>query len=655
NQLTGKKLGQENTKSLDLTLVFTPHEDIKMRTRVSWQKDKDGIRPFFLQGAAANNCLPGFRSIGFRASGAATNPGRLATDPTNRNQFFCGVIKPQPNNIRLNTEPTTYPGGIAVQDGTAFDGGRNEQVNVSNSFEWDLGGSGVLLTSLTGFRTNKNISSSDSDHSEAFVSVGPGEPLFTISDRDRQSDFSQEVKLSSPADNPIRGTIGGYYFKQTFWSQDIVFADPVARTGSVLLPLGGNASQLATIKNKAIFGMIEWDITDALSITAELRHATETKTLIDRASPSATSPYLFVAGVDDVSRYEGQFGCTTALINRVTALGAPNPGCRIFPASKFKGTDPRITINYTTPGGTLLYANYATGRKPGGYNGTAGIAAQVLLGRPADAYQPEKSKGFEIGTKFSALDRRLFGTVAIYSNKLDNVQLSTAIPNLNPGAGGALTSIVTTAGNKAKIKGFEASLEMAPTDGLNISMGISYTDARFTSGCDADYFIYNSGGLRPNFDTSNPPAAAVPLCSIKGKRLPLGSPWTANGSISYETALGSGGLKGFVNTNYSYEDSKFIQTDNFAKTGDAFVVNGRIGIKHDNFTFSLFGRNLTNEDAIPLATRWFDLRYGSSAGLIPAGLTFNGAPASAETGSPRGFFGALRRSRSFGLEATFKY
>jgi iron complex outermembrane recepter protein len=401
--------------------------------------------------------------------------------------------------------------------------------------------------------------------------------------------------------------------------------------------------------------MIEWDITEALSVTAELRHATETKTLIDRSSPSATSPYIFVAGVNDLSRYEGQFGCTAALINRVTALGAANPGCRIFPASKFKGTDPRITINYTTPGGALLYANYATGRKPGGYNGTAGIAAQVLLGRPADAYQPEKSKGFEIGAKFSALDRRLFGTLAIYSNKLENVQLSTAIPNLNPGAGGALTSIVTTAGNKAKIKGFEASLEMAPTDGLNISMGISYNDARFTSGCDADYFIYNSGGLRPNFDTSNPPAAAVPLCSIKGKRLPLSSPWSANGSISYEKALGSGSVKGFINTNYSYEDSKFIQTDNFAKTGDAFVVNGRIGIKADNFTVALFGRNLTNEDAIPLATRWFDLRYGSSAGLIPAGLTFNGAPASAETGSPRGFFGALRKTRTFGIEASFKY
>jgi iron complex outermembrane recepter protein len=651
NQLTGKKVGQENSKSVDLTMVFTPHDDVKMRTRISYQKDNDGARAFFLQGAAANNCLPGYRSIGFRGTGSAVlpfgNPGRLITDPTNRNQWFCGVVRPQPNNIRLNTEATIYPGGAAVPDGTAFDGITNKQINVSNVFDWDLGGSGFTLSSLTGLRINRNASGSDSDHSEAYVTFGaPGEPLFAASSRSRQLDFSQELTLSTPQDKPIRAKVGGYYFKQDFNNTDILFQDPLLRTGSVDTLLGQNNSQFATIDNRAIFGSVEWDITDALSITAELRHAVEKKTIIDRSSPSATGAYIFAAGVDQ-GRLT-QFGCTPTLIARL-----PVPGCKIFPTGEFKGTDPRITVNYTTAGGTLLYANYATGRKPGGFNGTAGITAQILLNRPADSYQPEKSKGFELGVKFSALDKRLFGTLALYSSKLSNVQLSTAIPN--PGAGGSLTSIVTTAGNNAKTSGFEASFQAAPTKGLNISMGISYVNAKFTSGCDADLFIYNSGGLRPNFDTSNPPAAALALCSLKGKKLPLGSPITVNGSIAYETEIGSGGMKIFGNSNFSYEDSKFIQTDNFAKTVDAFLLNGRIGIKTDNFTIAVFGRNLTNEDSIPLATRWFDLRYGSSAGLIPPGLTFNGAPAVAETGSPRGLFGALRKSRTFGLEASFKY
>jgi outer membrane receptor protein involved in Fe transport len=297
----------------------------------------------------------------------------------------------------------------------------------------------------------------------------------------------------------------------------------------------------------------------------------------------------------------------------------------------------------------LLYANYATGRKPGGFNGTAGILAQILLGRDASTYAPEKSKGFEIGMKFDAFDNRLRGSVAAFRNTLSNVQLSTAIP----GTTGALTSIVTTTAN-ARNQGFEVDLQAAPTRGLNMTLGVSYVDAKFTSGCDADLFIYQSGGLRPNFDTANPNAAGLALCDITGKRLPLGSPWTVNGSATYETDI-SGSLKGFINSSFSYESSKFIQTDNFAETGSTFLVNARIGVKNENFSITLFGRNLTNEDSIPLATRWFDLRYGSSAGLIPAGLTFDGRPAFAETGSPRGLFGALRKSRTFGIEGSFSF
>jgi iron complex outermembrane recepter protein len=643
NNITGKKVGSENSKSADLTLVFKLHPDVKMRTRVNWQRDNDGPRAFFLQGASANNCQPGYRSPGFRGAGALP----LGLSSTNRNQWFCGVVQPQPNNIYLNTDAATYNlrgTSVTAQDGTAFDGVFNSQINVSNVFDWDIGGSGWVLSVLSGYRKNKNSSGSDSDHSEAFTTFGaPGEPLFAASDRDRQIDMSQEFKLSTPVDKSVRVTVGGYIFKQKFWSQDFTFANPVLRTGQVLEPLGGNNSQYASIFNRAVFGMITWDITDALTVSAEVRSASETKSLIDRSSPSTTSPYIFAAGVS--SDLLTQFGCTSALLTR-----APIPGCRIYPEGKFNGTDPRITINYTTAGGTLLYANYATGRKPGGFNGTAGILAQILLGRDASTYLPEKSKGFEAGVKFDLLDKKVRGSFAVYRNNLSNVQLSTAVP----GTTGSLTSIVTTTAN-ARTQGFEVDLQAAPAQGLNMTLGVSYVDAKFTSGCDADLFIYQSGGLRPNFDTANPTAAALPLCDITGKRLPLGSPWTVNGSLSYEAPLGGGSLRGFGNANFSYESSKAIQTDNFAQTGSAFVVNARLGIKTENFSIAVFGRNLTNENSIPLATRWFDLRYGSSAGLIPPGLTFDGRPAFAETGSPRGLFGALRKTRTFGVEGSVKF
>lgn len=638
-------MGQENSKAVDLTLVFKPSPDIKMRTRIGHQKDQDSPRAFFLQGAAANNCLPGYRSAGFRGAGAPP----VGLSSTNKNQWFCGVVAPQPNNVFLNTDAATYTlrgASVTQQDGTAFDGIDNSQINVSNVLDWNIGGSGWVISSLTGYRKNTFSAGSDSDHSEAFVAFGPGEPLFAGTSSTEQRDFSQEIKLSSPEDQPLRAMIGAYYFKQKYQIRDFVYQDPVARTGTVLLALGDNNSQYATITNRALFGMVTWDATDALSISAELRTARETKQLIDRSTPSATSTYLFAAGVDDALKT--QFGCTPAIIG--TALTS---GCRVFEKGVFDGTDPRITIHYKLPGGGLIYANFATGRKPGGFNGTAGAQAASVLGRDASTYLPEKSRGLELGVKFDALNRKLRGSLAIFHNKLSNVQLSTAIPN--GGTGGSLTSIVTTSSD-ARTQGFELDLQAAPTRELNLTLGLSYVDAKFTRGCDADLFIYQSGGLRPNFDTGNPTPAGLALCDIKGKRLPLGSPWTVNGSATYEREIGND-FRMFLNTTFSYEDSKFIQTDNTAETGSAFLLNARIGVKSEHFSLTVFGRNLTNENSIPLATRWFDLRYGGAAagGVPSSGLTFDGRPAFAETGSPRGLFGALRKSRTFGVEGSFNF
>jgi outer membrane receptor protein involved in Fe transport len=633
NQLTGNKVGNERSDSLYATLQIEPSSDIKWRTRVMWQKDQDGPLALFLQGAAANNCKPGFRSPNYRAASPFVPLAPAVLTSTNTSQFYCGVIAPQPTNVRLNTDPLLINSTIGTRDGTAYDGIENEQVMVSSVLDWDIGGSGWTLHGLVGWRKNRNLFGTDSDHSDAFAyfagsaaSTLGTEPAFANTNRDDQDDLSLELRVSTPADKPLRAMIGGYYFKQNFQSVDITFA-----SGTAGLPLGTDVSQYATIVNKAVFGMVEWDATDSLSIAAELRYAEETKTLLDRASAAS----LFCAGAGDRS---GQFGFTGT--------------CR--GSGTFSGADPRITVNYTTPGGMLIYGVFATGRKPGGFNGTAGLAAEAQYpGSQFVNYLPEKSKGGEIGVKFDALDRRLRVSAAGFFNKLTNYQLTTSIPN--PAGTGALTSIVSNAGS-AETKGFELEFTAAPSDSLTLNLGIAYVDARFTEGCDADEFILNSGGLRPNFDTRNPTAAGLALCNIKGRKLPLGSPWIVNGSANWENEVGSG-MTLMANASFSYESSKYIQVDNLAETGSAFLLNARIGLKLEKFTISVFGRNLTNEDSIPLATRWFDLRYGAGTQGLPAAssVSFDGRPAQIETGSPRGFFGALRRGRSFGVEGTFNF
>jgi hypothetical protein len=111
----------------------------------------------------------------------------------------------------------------------------------------------------------------------------------------------------------------------------------------------------------------------------------------------------------------------------------------------------------------------------------------------------------------------------------------------------------------------------------------------------------------------------------------------------------------------TYEGSKYVQVHNLAETGETTLVNLRLGVRSDNgWSVIAFGRNLTDSETIPMATRWFDLRTGS-ARTCSATVTTNCMPATptpgtkngADSGSPRAFFGALRPGRTFGVE--FRY
>lgn len=629
NQLTGRKVGTERTDFAYAMLNFTPGDDLKIRLRAQYQHDRDGPLAIFLQGAAANNCAPGFRSLRYRAfSPFLPNiPTTLGTS-TNTNQYFCGVIQPQPGNVRLNTDPVQTTFGL--RDGTAFDGVENKQYYGSAIIDWDIAGSGFVISSLSGYRDNTNWFGTDSDHSDAYFFFGAQtattEPAFANTNRDDTYDYSQEIRITTPKEWPVRLLAGVYYYEQKTDTRDLSFANP--RSGDALGVVGSARNWL---QSKAVFGSITADIARGLQVSAEIRYAEERKKQLDfSAAP------LFCAGYAGVTN---AFGALTT----ATCRGE----------YRENGTDPRITVNYTTPGGLLLYGVYAQGRKPGGFNGSAGVTATTQTGQDFITYLPEKSKGFELGTKFDALNRTLRVAFSGYYNELTNVQLTSAIPN--PNGTGAITSIVTNQGN-AETKGFELELQAAPARWLNLTGGLSYVDAKFTRGCDADYFILNSGGLRPNFDTRNPPAAGLALCDITGKTLPLGSPWIVNGSATVNAPL-TGDIEAWLNSNFSYEDSKYVQTDNLAKTGDTFLLNMRLGVRSRNFSLAVFGRNLTNEDAIPLATRWFDYRYGGGTVGLPAAstVTFDGRPAQIETGAARAFFATLRKGRTFGLEGTFNF
>jgi outer membrane receptor protein involved in Fe transport len=637
NTLTGRKVGSESTKSLGLSLNWQPIDDLEFLANGFYREDDDGPLALFLQPSSMNNCKPGYRSPAYRSVAPGSNP----------NQYFCGVVKP--GTVALNTDPIAATGG---RDGTAFDGVETDEYFGTLRADWNIAGSGWMVTSLSGYRDYENRFGTDSDHSNAFVltpnfnpatgapaipAIGAPnekEPLFANTNRNDIRSLSTELRIASPQDRRLRGLAGYYYYDYEDDGSDLTFASPV----------NGIADYTETVKDEAFFGLVAFDFTDSLTLTAEVRYSEETK---ERQEYCSTAP-----STGDYNPW------TNSCTNRSATITPTNPlyynrplGTVLYDQeAKFDSTTPRVTLDWQITDSTMVYAVYAQGAKPGGLNGIAGVTANV------PTYDQEESDNYELGTKLSLFDNRMRLGAAVFFTQATDVQFTQAL--VNPGTQGAVTSIATNQG-EGEIMGIELDLQAAITEALTLSASYSFTDTEITKGCDDFQHVLNTGGI-----VYNPADGTVAACDISGNRYPLAPEETASLAFNYDAPLAVGnGLSLVSNFSMSYEGSKYVQVHNLAETGNTTLVNLRIGVRSDNgWSIIAFGRNLTDNDTIPMATRWFDLRTGSAricsstvtTNCIPASPT-PGRPGGGDVGSPRAFFGALRKGRTFGVEFTYDF
>jgi iron complex outermembrane receptor protein len=142
-------------------------------------------------------------------------------------------------------------------------------------------------------------------------------------------------------------------------------------------------------------------------------------------------------------------------------------------------TNPRFGIVYEGSERWSVYASYAEGFRPNTGSDVNG-----------NAFEPEISESYEIGTKLGGPDDRVSATIAIYSAKKDNV-LTTDPVN----AGFSMT------GGEAESEGVEIDVTGQITDDLRFNFAYAYTDAQWANSV-----------LDPNF--GQPLPSGTPLINI---------------------------------------------------------------------------------------------------------------------------------------------
>ncbi len=108
------------------------------------------------------------------------------------------------------------------------------------------------------------------------------------------------------------------------------------------------------------------------------------------------------------------------------------------------------------------------------------------------------------------------------------------------------------------------------------------------------------GGLSARFGTSYVDAELTedaPGLGEKGTRLPGAPKFTANFGLQRDFSVS--GHNAFARGDYFYigEYHSFI-SEGFEQAGDYGRLDMRAGIRFENFSVTVFGTNLTNEDAL---------------------------------------------------------
>jgi len=613
NTFDNTPIGEEESKSVSGVLQFTPTDSLDIRLRAYYSELRDGQPPIFATSADDNNCY-------FDKGSTYRGAGR----------YYCGVIRPRPINSDWRLQAPD-----AQQS--------NDDLQTSLNVRWDVN-EAWSVTSITGYNDSSETFITEADYGPtrfqagvpAFFPLVAGPPPwnylmagstidFTFASAVETDDLSEELRLEYQGDR-FGFILGGYYFDQTVENRDIrelppgaqatanaQFAARVAEfrarctatpTCRGVIPYDPTISvprnvNTLDITNQAVFGLVSYDVTDAFRVTAEARYQEE------------------------------EIGQHVIL----QTLGG-TPSAPVVAKETFDSFSPRITLDWRLNAEHMLYALYAEGTKPGGFNSATAIEA----GLPT--YDEEDVTSFEVGSKNVFADGRLVANLALFFNEISGYQITQNAQNNR----GNTTSAIRNAGDAEVYGGeLEVSYRPAAVEGLALTFNYAYSNPEFTDAVDENQGLLNDvadDGLNNCSLGKQVPTLAcsstnMVFGSIKGHQIPRTAKHQAYvGAELRRPFRSSTGFDEYVlGADYSYESSKYAQVMNLAETGNTALLAARVGVQNDHWAVMLWGRNLTGEDSVPNI-----LRYADGARDLR-----------------RNFAASQRRDTYFGLTVTASY
>jgi iron complex outermembrane recepter protein len=409
------------------------------------------------------------------------------------------------------------------------------------------------------------------------------DPRQHITGTDHFKKLSQEVRIATPSDKPVRAILGAFYQRQTNHIFQDYFVDNLASSLSVTDYPGTLwlTNQTRADRDYAVFGEVNWDVTPQITITGGGRLYRFDNTLFGFAGFGLGNPGGFSTGENRCLTVNGEqvrHDLGSPLAQGDSGLAIPcynvadvNANGEAVPRrSKGSGHIHKLNIQWKPQENLMFYATWSRGFRPGGINRQPDTAA----------YAPDFLTNYEAGWKTTFLDGHMRWNGAIYHQKWNGLQFSYLGPN-------SLTVIQN--GRNAKVDGIESDINYV-AGGLTLSAAASYTNAK-TQGNICDQALV----VDPSADCTGPGDSIV---TPSGTRLPVTPKFKASTTARYGWPMGPG--KAHVQGSLSYQGSapSDIRPDAEAivgKTRSSTLVDLFLGYDWSRYSAELFATNVFDE------------------------------------------------------------
>ncbi|EKU75660.1 Outer membrane receptor proteins, mostly Fe transport [Sphingobium sp. YR657] len=443
--------------------------------------------------------------------------------------------------------------------------------------------------------------------------------------------FTQELRISTPKDWPFDVTVGGFYQRQknelntsyAIRGLDTITGYTATGGGDVTGGLIGvpamygiaydedgnpyfdtsdvinaNGNPLGTMilgtqavkgdafyyveqdqlyHDKAIFAEGHYNITPTLKLTGGIRYFwTDYK----------------VRGFAGVAGSAAGVGCTTPLPDdeRLTCVNTNPNAADGTGRYKEDGETHKVALDWQFQPDKMVYFNYSTGFRPGGFNRPLRIRSLGKIVNVAP-FKSETLTNFEVGVKTTWNNIFRFNA-AVYYEKWNNIQYGVVVSGAQ-GAG------MTGNAGKAEVKGIEYDADLR-LGKVTISTSGAFNDAKlkgdfcnFALNTETESIAQLSSCTLGEFvEGSSPPTPQV--AAANGTRLPRQPRFKGTTSIRYDTDLGD--YAAYVQGAALYQTGATqdlnVESNELLGNTKGFVsFDFSGGIKKDNWSVTLFLQN----------------------------------------------------------------